>query len=627
MRIRFFFNTFIFVLIGSFIGIYVSFALYIALFAAIISVAFLFINRPLAVCTLLMAFIMLISANLYGGQKQFYKNITIEGIVESVETDKKNATVILKNCNHKVIGRNKVYCYLTTDEEIREGNKLTLTGNASPIKEKKTNPGEFYSSYLSDGIDYKFYPDEYEITDDSVSLAYYMKIFREQVRGIIFDNVENEDSASVIYAMVTGDKSYIQNYIREIFSACGTSHLLAVSGLHVSIFLSLIILILDKLKIRSIFSLLLLGGLVFLYSTFTGFSSSVLRASVMALAANLSSVTGERYDSVNSLGFAGTAILLTEPFRVLDVGFQLSFLACLGIGWVLGHRVRIRPKILDAIKDAALISAGATIFTLPLLIYYFGIISIISILANVLLVAVASFNLILAFIFILLALIWLPLGMLLHISGHIMTVIIKITEFLAKAPTFTLRPIPALAVVAIVVMMIFFTRFVRFRFKISVLGILLIIVPFLWINVAIYNDNYVKVHTPAFYNSACVHIEDNKHYVIGLSKKSDIKRQVEYIKRNVGKVDVLVLLDYEDMNLLKTAIDAGLQFEKLYGASYMKANDIARKNNMTIIAKLETENGYFDFSQQPLFICGDERVEINKMLKNKEYSRVDIRSH
>ena len=627
MRTRFFFNAFLFITAGIFTGIYFSYALYVALFVATISMIFMLVNRPLALCTLFMALIMLVSANLYNGKKPTYKNITIEGTVETVENHDEYTFVILKNCNYKATGKNKVSCYLYSDEakQIKEGNKITLTGNAVPIKEKKVNPGEFYIPPLAEGIDYRFYYKEYSITQKSANVKYYMKLLKEQVREIIFDNVENKDSASVLYAMVSGDKGYISGNIKEIFNACGTSHLLAVSGLHVSIFLSLFILLFDKLKVRNIISFLVIGVLVFFYSALTGFSSSVLRASVMALAVNLSTITGRRYNSVNSLGFAGTVILLLEPYRVLDISFQLSFLACFGISWIIGYSVKMRNKILNIIMDSALISLGATIFTLPLQIYYFGKFSTITLLANVLLVLVASFTIALTFIFTMFGLIWLPSGMLLHVPGHIMTVIIKITEFLSKAPSFTIRPISIMVSIVIIALMIFFTRFLHFKYKAKIAGILIIIFPLLWINTAVYHNNYAKVHTPVFDNSVCVHIEDGKNYILGLTDESQIENQVKYIKRNIGKADALILLDYEDMHLLRIAVEKGLQFDKLYGATYMKANEIARKYDMTIIAKLKTPNGYFDFQENPKFLCGDKCIEIDKIC-NKEYSREDIRS-
>ena len=618
-----FFNGFFFVTAGIFIGIYFNYALYFALFIAAVSIIILFINRPLALLTLFMATIMLVSANLYNRERRNYKDVTVEGVVESIEAKENYAAVVLKNCNHEEIGKNKVYCYLFSEdaEEIKEGNKLLLTGNAYSVNEKEVFPGETNIHYLGYGTDYRFYADSYEITEETVSIAYHMRLLRERVRQIIFDNVENEDSAAVLYAMVSGDKGNIDGYVKEIFNACGTSHLLAVSGLHVSIFLSLFILLLNKLKIRNIFAFLIICLLVAFYSIFTGFSSSVLRASIMALAVNLSTVTGGRYNSLNSLGFAGTGILLFEPFRVLDISFQLSFLACFGIVFIIKYIPKTRNKILNAVIDSVMISLGATVFTLPLILYYFGEISTVTLIANVMLVSVASFSLALTFIFTMLALLWLPAGMLLHMSGHIMTAIIKITEFLSKAPSFKIRPVSVLLTVIIILLMVFFTRFVRFKRKRKMAGILLIILPLLWINTAVYHNNYAKIYTV----KECIHIDDGKNYILGIADEEEIEEQIEYIKRNIGKVDALILLDEEDMLLLETAIEKGLKFDKLYGVKYMKGNEASKKYNFTVIAKLNTPKGYFDFQQAPKYFCGENCIKINE-IQATEYSRKNVRS-
>ena len=150
MRSRFFFNSFLFIVSGIFIGVFFEYALFVALFIALVSIVLLFINRPLALCTLFMALITLISANLYNGERPYFKNVTVEGTVESVDITEECAVVVLKNCNHKILGKNKISCFLSLEgfEEIKEGNKLSLTGNASPIREKKTNPNEINIHYF-----------------------------------------------------------------------------------------------------------------------------------------------------------------------------------------------------------------------------------------------------------------------------------------------------------------------------------------------------------------------------------------------------------------------------------------------------------------------------------------------
>lgn len=626
MRDRFFLWLIIFIIAGIVISLYLPFHFYWAIGIAVLSLLILAFNRPVAVCTLVMATVMLISANFYFSKSQYYKDIQIEGTVQDVcLEDHGDIAVIIDDCTHKEIGKTKVRVYIDISDKhpIKQGNKIKFYGNASPDEFRKGNINDHALQNVSGGIKYTFYASEYEIVEDKVNFGYHLAVFKEKVRNIIFENVDNSDSASVLYAMVSGDKNYIPENITEHFKACGTSHLLAVSGLHVSIFLSLFILLLKKLNIKVKASLLIIGVLVFVYSAFTGFSSSVIRASIMALAVNLSVITGEKYDSVNSLGFAGSCILMIEPYRLFDISFQLSFLACFGIAWIIGYRKKFKLKILGAIVDAGLISVGATIFTLPVQIYYFGTLSTISVIANVLIVSVASITLVLVFTFVAATLIWNSFGIFLNIPGYIMGAIIKITEFLSGMQQIVFRPASTLATVAIIVLMIFFSRFFRFKYKRIVAGILIFILPFMWINTAIYHNNYVMICGGNGY----VHIRDNKNYVLGLAEKQNLEKQLNYINNNIGKVNVLVLLDYEDVCLLQTAIEYGLQFDELYAAKFVRPDNVVEKNNMEIVASLKTSQGEFDFSQDPLFFCGDQCIDINNLIKEKSYEETYIRSH
>ena len=156
--------------------------------------------------------------------------------------------------------------------------------------------------------------------------------------------------------------------------------------------------------------------------------------------------------------------------------------------------------------------------------------------------------------------------------------------------------------------MVFFTRFIRFRYKMKVAGILLIILPFLWINTAFYHNNCAKVH--AF--NGYVYVDDGKNYIVGLADEEFIEDQIEIIERCVGKVHTLILLDYEDMSLLNEAIEKGLEFDSLYGAKYMKANEISKKHKFSIIATLKTRNGCFDFQQAPKFFCREKCINLDE---------------
>lgn len=181
----------------------------------------------------------------------------------------------------------------------------------------------------------------------------------------------------VISALVLGKRDYVDEDIRKAFADAGTVHILAVSGLHVGIIYLFISLILGKtLKGRRLrFVRLILGLLVlWLYAGITGFSPSVLRAATMfsfiALGKEFS-----RFGSIyNMLAASAIVLLLANPFLLTQVGFQLSYLAVLGI--VILHPM-IYPAYaapwlwLDKVWSLLVVSFAAQLATFPLTVHYF----------------------------------------------------------------------------------------------------------------------------------------------------------------------------------------------------------------------------------------------------------------
>ena len=150
--------------------------------------------------------------------------------------------------------------------------------------------------------------------------------------------------SALMTGMLLGDKTGVDYQTKRIFSLSGISHLLAVSGLHISILLQTIYRLLDFFK----FGKKRAGVVVFVFTVFfvalTGFSPSAVRAGIMNSVCVLGSLMKREPDSLSSLGVALLVILLINPFAALDLGLQLSFAATLSI--ILFYN-RIYGKICD----------------------------------------------------------------------------------------------------------------------------------------------------------------------------------------------------------------------------------------------------------------------------------------
>ena len=205
--------------------------------------------------------------------------------------------------------------------------------------------------------------------------------------------------AAFCSALLTGDKSGIDYITRDRLSVCGVSHVLSVSGMHLSLLTGIILLIFGK-RVGSIIAL----PAILIFMPFAGFSPSVVRAGIMNIILIFSFLLRRGRDSLSALSAAVFGILLFNPYAVCDVGFVLSCGASAGIllfypiftRLIMPHvprRILHIPVLGKAIKGAvgALCSTmSANVLTLPACALFFGRISVIAPLANILILPLIS---------------------------------------------------------------------------------------------------------------------------------------------------------------------------------------------------------------------------------------------
>ncbi|OGP90381.1 MAG: DNA internalization-related competence protein ComEC/Rec2, partial [Deltaproteobacteria bacterium RBG_19FT_COMBO_43_11] len=229
-----------------------------------------------------------------------------------------------------------------------------------------------------------------------------LEIFRLYLKHLIYKNADSPHR-EIIEAMALGNKREIPSDVRENFNKTGTSHILAISGLHIGIvaataffFSSLILKTSEYLMLRfNIIKLASTGAfiLVLIYALIAGMGIPVVRASLMALIFLSALVLGKQKDIFNILALAGLIILLVWPEALFDISFQLSFTAVFGIIYLVPRFNNISfsliiswpswtQKIIKKIYLSIIICIAATIGTMPLIIFYFNRASAITIIAN-----------------------------------------------------------------------------------------------------------------------------------------------------------------------------------------------------------------------------------------------------
>ncbi|WP_228403380.1 ComEC/Rec2 family competence protein [Chryseobacterium sp. RU37D] len=196
------------------------------------------------------------------------------------------------------------------------------------------------------------------------------------------------ESREFLKGIILADRTEIDSQTLQDFNRSGLIHFLAISGTHIVVIFGLVYFLLVRilpLRCRkyAIFSSLIF---IWLFAAFIGFGNSVVRSCIMLSVYYCYVLLQRKPDLLHSLALAAFIILLLDTQQIFDVGFQLSFLAVLGIFWLNEPILKYFPKqdnwLKKVIFNTISISLSAQIATLPLVLYYFHQFSLISVMAN-----------------------------------------------------------------------------------------------------------------------------------------------------------------------------------------------------------------------------------------------------
>ena len=347
-------------------------------------------------------------------------------------------TVFVYNPVMEYDGRNgcHIQAQLTSLPEIRYGNcyyeaktisidgkdaelKLRLVFSVPPEAESYdviegkftvfalgTSSEDLLQSYKSDGVFLGAYPetDDYiihSVSESDKPFAKKILDLRESIKNAVYRIMPDERGALAV-ALLIGDKSGLPDEIYSDFRSVGISHIVCVSGYHLSLWATLILLVLKKMRLDyKLSNLLALAGVV-LFMFIAGFTYSVIRAGVMMIVFLFGNIFMRQRDSLNSLGIALAVLTVCRPFSSGAVSLQLSVLATAGI---ILYTLLIEPdirKITGKISNKKLCSAvrkvvfplmvtvSATAFTLPVGLSINGSFNFLNFGANLIVVPVAG---------------------------------------------------------------------------------------------------------------------------------------------------------------------------------------------------------------------------------------------
>jgi competence protein ComEC len=285
-------------------------------------------------------------------------------------------------------------------ERIAQGASLRITGKIK-IPGRRANHYEFdeFSYLLSNGIATKFTIDSLTLRNEPISfLNKSANRFRSGV-ALVINNFSDPDQRAIFYAAFLGETEYLSSNLKLSFRNSGIYHLLSISVLHAAMLIAacyfLIGLLPIPLRYRHCIALLT----IWLYQCFIGFIPCLFRATLMATLIIVTFLFQKKSYPVQAIGLAGTIWLLISPESLFQPGYQLSFAATFGILTiypVLNRFLPVNPNrfinyFLTNLFSSFYLSITGLICTLPIILYYFGSVSIYGLFENLVAVPVMTF--------------------------------------------------------------------------------------------------------------------------------------------------------------------------------------------------------------------------------------------
>lgn len=249
----------------------------------------------------------------------------------------------------EIFGKNaSTLCYLQEDEALpRAGSYVRVFGEVSPFLQA-TNPGEFDAAAYYRRKDCLFALRKTKITAQTKNYGR-LEEFLSQLRyesEVLFRKLLGEKNGATASAMVLGRKKGMDSEVKALYQGAGISHLLAISGLHLSLIGAGLFGLLKKVRLPVTLSAGISTWILIVYAQLTGMGISTWRALVMFLLFLVAGLLKRTPDLPTSLAVAALLLLVPKPQRILDAGFQLSFSAVIGIAVMI-------PVLQDGWEDAA----------------------------------------------------------------------------------------------------------------------------------------------------------------------------------------------------------------------------------------------------------------------------------
>lgn len=297
---------------------------------------------------------------------------------------------------------NDVDIDLSELSSILYGRKISCTGSFEAF-DGELNPGQFDADAYYKNEGYTGILDAKDIRLVKEEESFSPDIYLHRLNLAISDKYKKilgDKNAGSLSAMVLGDKRGLDEEIKELYQENSISHLLSISGLHISLLGGAVFLFLRRLKVSFSFPLITSSIILIIYGAFTGFSVSTSRAIVMMSVLFISFVIGKSYDLPSGLALAALILIVINHRAIYQSGFLLSFFAVIGIFYIMPELLYIFKvdiyhkkgiiKGLHLLLASIISSISILLATLPIILNNFYEVSLTGIILNIIVIPLMS---------------------------------------------------------------------------------------------------------------------------------------------------------------------------------------------------------------------------------------------
>lgn len=321
--------------------------------------------------------------------EQIYKKLKSETLLATVISDVQekeyfNKYIIKVGKSKNKIVQNKCFILQTPKSiKLEFGNEIKIQAEYIEPEQSRNYKGFDYKEYLKTQKIYGTFKTNniYIIKEENINT---IEKILHKIKTKIINNMEmvfNKDTKDLFLGMLIGHKDNISDDLKEDFRKSSLSHILAISGDHISYVILTLTILGELFKIPKRINNVLISIFLILFIYITGYTSSVIRAAIMGSIIIGQILIYRKQDTITTISLSILIMLCENPYRLFDLGFILSYLATIGIVYytkILKEHKKSRTKILDSI----LITLAANLFIIPIVLYNFNTLSLNFIISN-----------------------------------------------------------------------------------------------------------------------------------------------------------------------------------------------------------------------------------------------------